>query len=131
MSAMIRPFALALTLTATAAVAVAAGSPVQRTFGNTIVSTYPDGRQAELWLQPDGRYTAEGRRGDASSGHWNIRDDKLCLRQSSPIPSPFGYCTPIPDSGMGASWTAKAVTGEPIRVKVVKGHYARHPQARS
>ena len=25
-------------------------------FGSTIVSTYPDGRQAELWLKRDGTY---------------------------------------------------------------------------
>ena len=27
-----------------------APSPVQPAFGNTIVSTYPDGRKAKLWL---------------------------------------------------------------------------------
>jgi hypothetical protein len=32
--------------------------------------------------------------------------------------APFSYCTAVPD---GASWSAKAVTGEPIRVKLVSG----------
>jgi hypothetical protein len=122
--------ALAFSFAASAAMAQDL-SPLAQTFGNTVVSTYPDGRQAELWLQPDGRYTAEGRRSDASSGHWKIKDGKLCLSQSSPIPSPFTYCTAIPAMRMGASWTAKAVTGEQIRVKVVKGRYSRHPPARS
>ena len=96
-------------------------SPVQAAFGSTIVSTYPDGRTAELYLQPDGGYTAKGRRGDGSSGHWKVDDGKLCLNQSSPLPVPFSYCTPIPRKGLHGTWTAKAVTGEQIRVKLVKG----------
>mgnify|MGYP001551547243 CR=1 FL=1 len=91
--------------------------------GGTIVSTYPDGRTAELYLQRDGSYQARGRRGDPSSGHWKVKDDQLCLSQSRPLPVPFSYCTPIPSTGLHASWSAKAVTGEPIRVRLVKGHY--------
>ncbi|HUO22273.1 MAG TPA: hypothetical protein VMU59_07130 [Caulobacteraceae bacterium] len=97
-------------------------SPVQAAFGSTIVSTYPDGRTAELWLKPDGAYTARGRRGDSSGGHWQVDGGKLCLHQSSPLP--FGsYCTPIPSTGLHSTWSAKAVTGEPIRVRLVKGRY--------
>jgi len=101
----------------------AAPSPIEAAFGGTIVSTYPDGRTAELYLQPDGKYSARGRRGDPSSGHWKAKDDQLCLSQSSPLPVPFDYCTPIPAGGLHAAWSAKAVTGEPIRVRLVKGHY--------
>jgi hypothetical protein len=46
----------------------AAPDPLQRAFGNTIVSTYPDGRTAELWLEPSGDYRAMGRKRDPSSG---------------------------------------------------------------
>jgi hypothetical protein len=96
-------------------------APLQAAFGSTIVSTYPDGRTAELWLKPDGSYEARGRRGDGSSGHWKADDGKLCLNQSSPLP--FGsYCTPIPSQGLHGSWSAKAVTGEAIKVRLVKGH---------
>jgi hypothetical protein len=98
-------------------------SVLDQAFGNTIVSTYPDGRTAELWLQPDGGYTAMGRRGDGSRGHWKVKGQRLCLKQSNPIPAPFSYCTPIPDAGLGAAWIAKAVTGEEIRVRLVKGHW--------
>ena len=106
--------------------AAAAARPVEKTFGNTIVSTYPDGREAELWLQRGGSYTARGRRGDGSSGHWSVKGGKLCLSQSRPIPSPFSFCTAIPDKPMGATWTGKAVTGEAIRVKVIKGNVSGH-----
>jgi hypothetical protein len=116
---------LGLSILLAAPVALAAPpSAVDKSFGNTIVSTYPDGRQAELWLQRGGTYTAEGRRHDRSSGHWKTKGDKLCLSQSSPIPVPFSYCTAIPNGGVGATWSAKAVTGEAIRVKLIRGHVA-------
>ncbi len=115
---------LGLTAMAVGLPAAAAPSPVAKAFGNTIVSTYPDGRTGELWLQSDGGYTAQGRRGDGSNGHWSVKGQKLCLKQSRPIPSPFSFCTPIPQAGMGAAWSAKAVTGEAIRVRLVKGRYA-------
>jgi hypothetical protein len=100
----------------------AAPSPVEAAFGGTLVSTYPDGRTGELYLKADGSYTARGRRGDPSNGHWKVNDDKLCLNQSSPLPVPFAFCTPIPE-GLHGEWSAKAVTGEAIRVKLVKGHF--------
>ncbi len=119
---MTRAFAalgLSAALLATGAVA-APPSPLSKAFGNTIVSTYPDGRKGELYLQADGSYAAKGRKGDPSSGHWKQKGGKLCLSQSKPIPSPFDFCTPIPHS-LSSTWTAKAVTGERIRVKLVHG----------
>ncbi len=101
---------------------LAAEAPtVDQAFGNTIVSTYPDGRKAELWLHPDGSYSAEGRGHDPSSGHWKIKDEKLCLKQARPFNFPFSFCTPVIQGGIGTSWTTRAVTGEPIRVQLVKG----------
>jgi hypothetical protein len=99
----------------------AAGAPpiIEKAFANTIVSTYPDNRKAELWLQPSGAYTAMGRRGDRSSGRWTIRGAKLCLKQAHPPTPPFfRYCTPIPSQD---HWTTKAVTGETIQVRLVTG----------
>lgn len=97
---------------------------VQKAFGNTIVSTYPDGRKGELWLQAGGAYTAEGRRGDMSSGHWTVKGSQLCLKQAKPIGVPISFCTPIPSSGLSGTWSAKAVSGETITVKLVKGRGA-------
>jgi len=103
------------------AVVGAAPSPVQPAFGNTIVSTYPDGRKARLWLRPDGVYAIKGRTGVRSSGHWSVRGDKLCLRQSRPFPVLFNFCSPIPTGLSGGSWTAKVFTGETVRMEVVRG----------
>ena len=94
---------------------------LEQTFGSTIVSTYPDGRQAELWLKRDGSYTAEGRRHDRSSGSWQVKGDKLCLKQHAPFPAPFSYCTGVPEGGLDKPWGVKAYTGEQIRIRLMQG----------
>lgn len=98
---------------------------LEKAFGSTIVSTYPDGRQAELWLKRDGAYESEGRRHDRSSGTWQIKGDdkqgyKLCMKQHHPFPAPFSFCTPAPET-LDRPWTAKAYTGEQISVRLVHG----------
>jgi hypothetical protein len=113
----LRPIALAPLFVMTCA--ASAPPIIEKAFGNTIVSTYPDNRKAQLWLEPSGSYTAMGRRGDRSSGRWKIEADKLCLKQDHPWAPPFfRYCTPIPSED---HWTTKAVTGETIEVRVVQG----------
>jgi hypothetical protein len=106
---------------ATVAAAASGGGGVQAAFGNTVVSTYPDGRTAMLWLKPGGVYEAVGRRRTPSSGTWTVKGDKVCLKQKKPRSAPFAYCTALPNGGVGASWTGKAVTGEKIKIKLVAG----------
>ena len=104
----------------------AQASPVDAAFGNTILSTYPDGRTGELWLHPDGSYTAEGRRGDPSSGRWSTKGAKLCLKQQHPMPSFMSFCSAVPPNGLRDGWSSKAVTGEPIKVRLVQGRAKGH-----
>jgi hypothetical protein len=103
-----------------------AQAPMQAAFGNTILSTYPDGRTAELWLHPDGSYEAEGRKGDPSSGHWSTKGDKLCMKQIKPSSSLISFCRSMPVEGLAAGYTTKAVTGETIQVKLVQGRAKGH-----
>ena len=110
-----------LMATAVASGGTAVRPSLEAAFGATIVSTYPDGRTAQLWLNRDGGYAASGRRHDRSSGRWSVEGDKLCLRQSRPIPVPFRDFAPIPRGGVGATWAGRAVTGEPIRLQLVAG----------
>jgi hypothetical protein len=121
MNMLSRLLALSLIAASMAAVAEAKAPSVAPAFGNTIVSTYPDGRTAHLWLKEDGSYTALGRRKKPSSGRWSIKGEKICLKQQKPSAVPFNYCTPTPSGGVGTTWKAKAVTGEPIEVRVVAG----------
>jgi hypothetical protein len=96
---------------------MAAGTPpaLERAFTGTVVSTYPDGRTAQLWLNRDGTYTSMGRRHDRHSGRWSVRGDRVCFRRGI-----FGYCTAIPTT-TGASFTTRAVTGETIQVRLLPG----------
>jgi hypothetical protein len=86
---------------------------LEKAFRGTIVSTYPDGRTAELWMNPDGTYTSMGRRHDRHSGHWALKGDKVCFKRGL-----FGYCTAIPSE---SDFSTKAVTGEPIKVRLTPG----------
>jgi hypothetical protein len=95
------------------AAAAAPSAALQKAFTGTIVSTYPDGRTAELWMNPDGTYTSMGRRHDRHSGHWSLKGDKVCFRRGL-----FGYCTPMPT---GAAFTTRAITGETIQVRLTPG----------
>lgn len=104
-----------------AADAVAAPASVQAAFGNTVVSTYPDGRTGLLWMKADGTYTAVGRRRLPSSGTWSVKGEKVCLKQKKPKAQPLAYCTRFPNAGVGASWQSRAVTGEKITIKLVPG----------
>lgn len=112
---------LALASPAAGSAESAARSPVEAAFGNTVVSTYPDGRTGLLWLKHDGTYTAKGRRRTGSSGRWTMKGPQVCLKQARPVRVPMSYCTVIPENAVGAVWDAKAVTGETIRVKIFHG----------
>lgn len=91
-------------------------------FGNTIRTTYPDGRLQHIWLHPDGSWDAIGRRGKPSSGKWTAKEDKVCMKQIKPFASPFKYCTALPaDGAVGVVWTSKDMVGEPIKLTLVKG----------
>ncbi len=106
----------------TAAKAPAAGTArLQPAFGKTVLSTYPDGRTARLWLKADGTYRGQGRRGGLSSGRWTLKGERVCFKQQRPRSIPFGHCAPLPAADPGASWTGKAVTGEKIRLQIVAG----------
>lgn len=98
------------------------GSRVAVAFGNTVVSTYPDGRTQEIWLRPDGAWSGLSRDHRDLAGKWALKGDKVCLRQQTPPTLPFSYCTPFPaDTRVGAAWTSKDFSGTPIRLKLVHG----------
>jgi hypothetical protein len=114
-----------LALSTAAGLAVMCGaadkSNLAPAFKNTVVSTYPDGRQAKLWLSSDGTYRAQGRKGDASDGTWKLKGDQICMKQKHPFSPPIGYCTAIPSGGVGSTWAAKSVFGDPLKVRLVAG----------
>ena len=92
---------------------------LQRAFGNTVVSTYADGREGRLWLAPSGAYAALGPPGDRTLGRWWLKGNRLCLKQDVPATLPFlRYCTRLPTQ---EPWITRAITGETIQVRVASG----------
>lgn len=119
---MTRTLALAALAAALTVPAAARADPrLEPAFGNTIVSTYRDGRVGKLWLEPNGAYRGEGRSGRVSIGTWRVDGDRLCMRQRRPFPAPFSYCTAIVPGGVGARWSGRAPDGEPINIQLVAG----------
>jgi hypothetical protein len=91
-------------------------------FGNTVVSTYPDGRSQKIWLHPDGTWDGLSRTGNALAGRWNMKGEKVCLRQTKPPTLPFSYCSAFPQHpDVGVQWTSKDIGGTPIRLTLEKG----------
>jgi hypothetical protein len=103
-----------------AAPTYAAALDFERVYRGTLVSTYPDGRQARIWLDRNGEYRAANRRGKPSSGHWKIARSRVCFLQARPFPAPFSFCTPLP-ARVDRPWTGKAATGEPVTITLVDG----------
>jgi hypothetical protein len=103
-------------------------SRIAAAFGNTVMSIYPDGRTQKIWLHPDGEWEGQGRDGRPLAGHWTLKGDKVCLRQSKPPTLPFSYCTSFPaDPHVGVVWTSKDFGGTPIRLTVLRGMDQAHP----
>ena len=95
---------------------------VKPAFGNTVLSVYPDGRSQKIWMHPDGTWDGQSRRGTPLAGSWNVKDGKVCMKQSKPPTLPLAYCTAFPENTyVGVTWTSKDMSGTPIQLKVVKG----------
>jgi hypothetical protein len=98
-------------------------------FGNTILSTYANGTTESLWLDRDGVYRSDGRRGK-SDGHWRVTDGKLCLKQSHPFPAPFAFCSKAQDNVVvGSKWTSRSYTGETVQVVLIPGRPGSNERA--
>lgn len=110
-----------------AVLAAASGTDVLKpAFSNTIVSVYPDGKRTLLWLHPNGAYDAQRANGQRTGGSWEIKGEKVCMTQKRPFYVPVAFCTAIPPTGggVGASWTARGLKGEPVRHTLTAGRGA-------
>lgn len=113
-----------LSLGLLAAVTITASAPpagLEPAFGNTIVTTYPNGKSTKTWLHRDGTYEAIRANGDHTAGVWRIKGGNLCITQKQPVYVPLTFCTRIVPGGVGTSWSAKGLMGEPVRNTLVPG----------
>ncbi|MDB5430602.1 MAG: hypothetical protein JWP35_1718 [Caulobacter sp.] len=111
-------FVLAASLLAGSALAAPDLTPA---FKGTIVSTYPSGRSARLFLNRDGTYTGIGAKGAHYAGTWKLKGEKVCLKQTNPTPSLFTFCQSIPNVGPGGTWASKSPKGEPLKNRLEPG----------
>jgi hypothetical protein len=102
----------------TAAAAPASPPELEAAFANTIVSTYPSGRSAKLWLNRDGSFTGQGAKGARTRGKWAVKDGRLCLTTSPVLPS---YCSPLVKVKLGGRWNSVSLKNEPLRNRLVRG----------
>lgn len=93
---------------------------VAATFGNTVMSMYPDGRSQKIWMHPDGTWNGKSRRGIDLAGKWTMKGDKVCLRQSSPPTLPISFCQAMPKDP-DVTLTSHDLLGQTIHLKIVKG----------
>ena len=97
-------------------------SRVTAAFGNTVISTYPDGRSQKIWLHPDGTWDGLSRRNAPLAGRWTVRGQKVCLRQSKPPTLPVSFCTPFPEhTEPGVEWASHDIAGTPIHLSLQPG----------
>lgn len=111
-------------LSAASAQAAQPSAKIAATFGNTVMSIYPDGRSQKIWLKADGSWTGQSRRGNPLAGSWTAKGDQVCLKQTKPA-LPFGhFCQVFPhDPATGVD--SKDLTGTKIHLKLVKGHVTK------
>jgi hypothetical protein len=112
-----------VTVAALSAQAAQDVSRVAPAFGNTVVSTFPDGRHQKIWLHADGTWDGIGRNGYALSGRWRLKDsDKVCLKQSRPPTLPVSLCVNFPAYGqIGSVWKSRDFVGHPIQLTLQRG----------
>lgn len=117
-----------LVLGVMAAAVIAATAPMpppltalEPAFGNTIVTLYPNGKITRTWLHRDGTYEALRSNGERTGGVWKVKGGELCITQKRPVFVPLTFCTPIVPGGVGASWSAKGLLGEPVRNVLAAG----------
>jgi hypothetical protein len=97
-------------------------SPIAPAFGNTVVTHYPDGSSQKIWLHEDGTWDGLSRKNVKLAGHWSLRGDKVCLKQSTPPTLPISYCTEFPTSPTpGVQWSGRDVVGHPITLSLMRG----------
>lgn len=112
---------LAATVIAASAPAPTLTSSLEPAFGNTIITTYPNGKSTRTWLHRDGTYEALRSNGERTGGVWKVKGGELCITQKRPVFVPLTFCTPIVPGGVGASWSAKGLLGEPVRNVLAAG----------
>ena len=109
---------VALGAVLSAGVALAQSSPMQNTFGNTVVVTYASGAEARYFFNDDGTFAGVAPGGSQMAGRWRTEGDQLCLI----APSGQESCTTAAgDKNVGDTWQQTGSDGSQITVTLQAG----------
>jgi hypothetical protein len=98
--------------------AFAQSSPMQNTFGNTVVVTYASGAESRFFFNEDGAFTGVAPGGSQMAGRWRVDGEQLCLIS----PSGQESCTPLAgDKNVGDTWEQTGSDGSQISVALQAG----------
>ena len=82
-------------------------------YGNTIVSTYTDGRVVKVYVEPDHTYSIALPNGSMLKGTWADGADASCFTATDPAPAPGAkpVCFPLKEYKLGDSFDGADSSG--------------------
>lgn len=112
---------------AVALAAIALGGPagadpgMSGAFGNTILTTYPDGGWVKHWFDPDNSYAAQFSDGRRLTARWRVEGQNVCLTNIRPNMFVPRFCSRMVQAEVGESWTSRDPMGRRVRNTLVRG----------
>ena len=107
-----------------ASMAMAAEDPMASRYGNTIVTTTADGKEAgRTYYDADGKMTRKTADGKETKGTWKAEGDKVCITQTDPAPAAGAapVCLPLAAHKIGDSWDVTLPDGMKLKATLQKG----------
>ena len=82
-------------------------------YGNTIVSTYSDGRVVKVYVEPDHSYSITLPNGATLKGTWADGQEGSCFTVTDPAPAPNSKptCFPLKDYRVGDTFEGSDSSG--------------------
>lgn len=112
---------------AMALAAIAIGGPaganggMTAAYGNTILSTYPDGGWVKHWFDPDNSYAARFSDGRRLTARWRIEGRNVCLTNIRPNMFVPRFCSRMVEARVGDTWTSRDPLGRRVSNTLVAG----------
>jgi len=97
-----------------AAVPAAAADTWAGVYGNTITSTYADGRVVKVYVEPDHTYSITLPDGKKLKGTWADAEGQSCFTLTDPAPAPGAKpsCFPVREYKVGDMFGGEDATGK-------------------
>ena len=114
----------ALAVATVAVVCLAAGpgrTDMNASFGNTVISRYPDGGWVKHWFNPDGSYSAQFSDGRRLAARWSVQGERVCLTNMRPNMLIPRFCTDMIEADVGDTWHSRDPLGRRVQNVLVAG----------